>query len=396
MRVVFIHTDFRIYWPARLQALRTVLKKKGIDLQVIEIAGQGSPYHFAGSSKRSTWWNCLFPESEMEKLDLKKVRRAVIAKLNKLRPDVVFAGAIAFPSGANAVCWASRNKKKVVIFDNARQEDVRRSAFVDWVKKKIYSVVDAVFCPAPAWDKTFEYFGFDKSQIFYGVNVVDNDFWQTNMDVDLGFELPDSYMLAVGRQIPKKNFLTLLQAYRVYVEHSKQPIPLLLVGEGDQRSKLEAYASEVGLKQVVFLPFQTQQALRHIYQRASFLALPSLHGETWGLVVNEAMACGLPVLVSNQVGCASTLVAHGDNGYIFDPDNHEDIAQKIELMANLTEHDRAAMGITSRVIISQWGLDRFCNGVNDALKYVKKSKRRKLNPIAKLIIRFWLGRYRPV
>jgi glycosyltransferase involved in cell wall biosynthesis len=396
MKVVFLHTDFRIYWPARLHALRTFLKNKNIDLQVIEIAGQGSPYHFAGSSKRPAWWSCLFPESEMEKLDLKHVRRVVNAKLNKLRPDVVFAGAIAFPSGANAVYWAIRNKKKVVIFDNARQEDVPRSVIVNWVKKQIYSVVDAVFCPAPAWGKTFEHFGFDKSQIFYGVNVVDNDFWQTKMDVGLGFELPDSYMLAVGRQIPKKNFLTLLQAYHSYLERSKEPIHLVFIGEGDQRTKLEMYVNDFGLKQVVFIPFQTQQALRHIYHKASFFVLPSLYGETWGLVVNESMACGLPVLVSNQVGCASTLVAHGDNGYIFDPDNQEDLAQKIELITDLTHQERTAMGITSEVIISQWGLERFCSGAYDALEYVKKSKKKKPKLITKLILRYWHGRYRPV
>lgn len=395
MRVIFLHTDFRIYWPARLHALRAFLKNKDIDLQVIEIAGQGSPYHFAGSSKRPVWWSCLFPESEMEKLDLKEVRRVVIAKLNKLMPDVVFAGAIAFPSGANAVFWAIRNRKKVVIFDDARREDVPRVAFVDWVKKKIYSAVDAVMCPAPAWDKTFEHFGLSKSQLFYGVNVVDNEFWQADT-ANLKFDLPEKYMLTVGRQISKKNFLTLLQAYHSYIERSKDPIHLVLVGEGDQRSTLEMYASDFGLKQVVFMSFQTQEELRYIYHKASFFVLASLYGETWGLVVNEAMASGLPVLVSNQVGCASTLVAHGANGYIFDPNKLEDLSQKIELVASLKHQERTEMGNMSRSIISQWGLERFCIGVDEALHYVKQSKKTKLNPFTKLILRYWLGRYRPV
>ncbi len=398
MRVVFLHTDFRIYWPARLNALRTFLEEKGIELRVVEMAGQGSPYQFAVGPDRPDWWDCLFPEAKMETLDLKMVRRAIIAKLDQLQPDVVLAGAIAFPSGANAVYWANRNKKKVIIFDDARLQDVPRSKMVDCIKKNIYSAVDAVFCPAPAWDATFDYFGFKKAHLFYGVNVVDNSFWQANEDETSTNQigLPSSYILSVGRQIPKKNFLTLLHAYSYFRRSANDAPHLVLVGDGEQRAELEQVVEANKLDGVVFLPFQSQLDLKSIYQKAQFFVLPSLHGETWGLVVNEAMASGLPVLVSSQVGCASTLVADGVNGYVFDPGDHQELASMLELMSGISDHDRSAMGIRSEEIISQWGLDRFCMGVDSALQFVANSRKRTAQPLAKVFLRFWLGRYRPV
>ena len=73
--------------------------------------------------------------------------------------------------------WTIENKKRCVVFDNARLEDVPRNKIINYIKKQIYSAVDAVLCPAPSWNETFRYFGFTDDQIFHGLNVVDNSFW---------------------------------------------------------------------------------------------------------------------------------------------------------------------------------------------------------------------------
>ena len=179
MKVVFAHTDFRIYWPARLRALNDFLNGQGIDFEIIEIAGEGSHYSFAGyTGSHPVNWHILFPDRKIENISPAEANKELRKKLDEIRPDIVFAGAIAFPSGAAAVRWADENRRKVIIFDNARLEDVPRPWSVNFIKKKIYSRVDAVFCPAPAWNSTFNYFGFRNNQIFYGLNVADNNFWQ--------------------------------------------------------------------------------------------------------------------------------------------------------------------------------------------------------------------------
>jgi hypothetical protein len=178
LKIVFTHTDFRIYWPARLKKLHSYLAERNIEMRVVEISGKGSPYEFDSVSQNyPPYWLCIFPDKRMEDLSSSKANKALRKKLDEFQPDIVFSGAIAYPSGAAAVRWAKENRRKCVIFDNSRLEDVPRKWYINFIKKSIYSSVDAILCPSWAWDETFRFFGFSDRQIFYGLNVVDNEFW---------------------------------------------------------------------------------------------------------------------------------------------------------------------------------------------------------------------------
>lgn len=396
MKVVITHTDFRIYWPARLNALTAYLNKKSIELEIVEIAGAGSPYDFFGNSaSHPANWHCLFPHKRMEDVLPSEANLALGKKLKDLQPDIVFSGAIAFPSGAAAVRYAIGQKKKVIIFDDARREDVPRSWIVDFIKKRIYSCFDAVLCPSEAWNSTFTYFGFKKTQIFYGLNVVDNSFWQ-NHNLTAYNNNNFSYILTIGRQIPKKNFLVLLNAYHLYISSTVNPKELILVGDGPEHESLVEFSKQNDLKTVTFLPFKSQDELKNIYQKADYFILPSRHGETWGLVVNEAMVSGLPVIVSDQVGCASTLVKDGVNGYTFSPNDVYELADLLIKMDELGAKERREMGERSKEIINDWGLDRFCQGAYDAIQFVSGSSVKKPSLVTRFILKIWKGRYRPV
>ena len=396
MKAVVTHTDFRIYWPARLHVLHQFLMQRDIDFQTIEIAGRGSPYSFAPSKpKQPYYWHCLFPDRNMEEITSTVASNALTKKLDELNPDIVFAGAIAFPSGAAAVRWGMKRSRKVIIFDDAKLEDVLRSYLVNWVKRKVYSGVDAILCPAPDWQETFRYFGFSKQQLFYGLNVVDNGFWlreETSTFEKPGFD----YFLTVGRQIRKKNFITLLHAYNQYANKSDKPLHLVFIGDGPENIELKRLSQEYKLEHYIhFLPFLSQNELKHYYRDAAFFVLPSF-GETWGLVVNEAMASGLPVFVSNQVGCASTLIREGVNGYTFSADKVDDLAALLLKASSIDDEQHERMRQKSKEIISEWGLERFCTGVYEAIQFVSGQKKRRPDVPGRIIIILWNGRYRPV
>lgn len=117
--------------------------------------------------------------------------------------------------------------------------------------------------------------------------------------------------LFAGKLQPKKRPLDLLEALRQLVkEPLPHPVHLLIVGTGPLEEACRALASQHGLP-VSFAGFVNQSGMPSAYAVADALVLPSDHGETWGLVVNEAMACGLPAIVSDQVGCAEDLVFEG-------------------------------------------------------------------------------------
>ncbi|HEY4336267.1 MAG TPA: glycosyltransferase, partial [Puia sp.] len=337
MKIVITHTDLRLYWPSRIAALQQALERRGDTLFVVEIAGKGSPYAFSGNdaAHRVNNWIRLFPEARMEEIAPLAASRALLGTLDRLYPDVVLAGGIAYSSGATAVNWAKSRQRSVVIFDDVRPEDVPRSVFVDRIKQLIYGQVDAVLCPAESWVAGLMRWRFRREQIFFGVDVVDNEFWNCaavergvshSETLPAGQRWPEPYLLAVGRQIEAKNFLFLLQTYEKYraVVGPERALPLVLVGEGLERKNLEGYIKMKKLRHVHLFPFVSAGRLRVFYRRAAALVLPS-KSETWGLVVNEAMAAGLPVLVSDACGCSSVLLKEGVNGYGFSPSRPDEL-----------------------------------------------------------------------
>lgn len=123
--------------------------------------------------------------------------------------------------------------------------------------------------------------------------------------------------------------------------------------------------------------------------------------EQWGLVVNEAMASGLPVLVSNRCGCAMDLVKDGVNGFTFDPHNVEQLASlmfKLSTLNSLAGRSEAktaplsTLGAASREIISSWGPERFADGLVRAVKMALTTPRPQPTPIDRLLLRVLLAR----
>ena len=399
-QLVFMHTDLRIYWQARLQYLQKILSKLDIQLTVIEISGKGSPYSFneSDSNHKDLKWEILFPDRAIEEISSYDIQHAIKAKLKVLNPDIVVAGALAFSSGAGALKWNAKRRKPIIIFDDARPEDVIRPWIVNKLKQVFYRNVDAVICPAPSHARGFTRWGLKNEEIFYGVDVIDNDFFaKENKSITLKKDFPGSFILAVGRQIERKNWIGLLDAFIEYKNaNAESNLNLVFIGNGPLHQLLQNKITEQHREDVFMIPFVQQEELIQYYHQAKGLILPSFYGETWGLVVNEAMAAGLPVLVSKECGCAETLIQEGMNGWSFDPHDVSRIAIAIEKLDALTQSQWEQMSLKSIEIIRGWGLPQFTKGMLDALNYVTDKPIRKSYWLANFLSGFWHGRYRQV
>ena len=396
IKVVFLHTDFRIYWPARLNALNKVLNKRGDILDVIEIARQGRHYSFwKKENQTDLHWHILFPKEKPENLNGSIIQKQLFPLLDTLQPDVVIAGAIAFPSGALAVAWGKRNNKKVIVFDDAKIEAVQRNSFINYIKQAVYNGVDAMVYPAPDWEETGRYWRFKKDQLFYGVDVVDNDFWATPHMLKYNW---GRYFVSVGRQIPKKNYFPIAQAYvRYRKEIGNDAFNWILIGDGPEHERIVRFIQENHCEdKVIFLPFLPQEELPAIYQHAEALICSSNNSETWGLVINEAMAGGCPVIASIQCGATNTLVHNGVNGFQFSCEDVDKLTELMHIYHNLPQDKKLAMKEASKQIISNWGVDRFVKGCCDAIDFVIAHPKRKISIVDRLIIGLWKGRYRPI
>lgn len=395
MNILALHTDFRIYWPARLKALNRALNKRGDTLDVVEIAGEGSPYAF---SKRegdiSLNWHILFPKEKPENLAGKQIEERLYPLLDRINPDVIIAGAIAFSSGALAVNWGIIHNKRVIVFDDAKIETVKRSPIVDFIKQAVYNGVDALLYPAPEWIETGKYWKFRPEQLFYGIDVVDNNFWGNPQHLNCQW---DRFFLAVGRQIPKKNFLTIVKSYCRYASRiGTDAYDLVLIGDGPDHKSIVDLANRSGLSdKIFFLPFLPQEDLSTMYSNSQALIVCSIE-ETWGLVINEAMASGCPVIASVQSGATNTLVQEGVNGYKFSCEDEENLTEIMIRFHNLPFQHKELMRQEAKRIISKWGLEYFVQSCCQAIDYVVSGPKRKITILDRIIIKLWKGRYRPI
>jgi glycosyltransferase involved in cell wall biosynthesis len=211
--------------------------------------------------------------------------------------------------------------------------------------------------------------GIPKKLIRKGYDAVDNDYFSSNSlrargeDAQLRAQhgLPERYILCVSRLVPRKNIRTLLKAY---AESREEGVQLVVIGYGPEKQSLDQFAASLNISSSVkFIESVANSAMPLYYALAETFVLLSLQDQ-WGLAVNEALACGLPVIVSERCGCVDEIVRDGDNGFIVDPTNVPQIANRLNRIIK-DSGLRASMGANSREVISEYGLPLFASNFID-------------------------------
>jgi 1,2-diacylglycerol 3-alpha-glucosyltransferase len=177
--------------------------------------------------------------------------------------------------------------------------------------------------------------------------------------------LPERYVLFVGRLVRGKGVFELLSAYAKLDERTREQVGLVYAGDGVARRQLEAQSASISPGMVRFAGFVQRDPLATYYALADMLVLPT-YNDPWGLVVNEAMACGLPVIVSQVAGCAADLVKENWNGMLINPMDVSALAAAIDRIAENPEL-RAAMGTNSAELISSYSPAAWSLGISQAV-----------------------------
>ena len=222
----------------------------------------------------------------------------------------------------------------------------------------------------------YRHYGADPKRFFLLPWAVDNERFEkasrmeaserARLRAKAGIDAERVIFLFSAKLVARKDPMTLLRAFQ-QMRHVRRAA-VLFVGDGELRQALQTYTMEHSLAAVRFAGFVNQSELPQYYGLSDVLVLPSTY-EPRGAVINEAMASGLPVIVTDRCGSIGDIVLDGDNGFVYPAGDAEALAT---LMDRLTEDEalRARMARRSREIISSWTFARGVEGVKAALESV--------------------------
>ena len=372
--------------PYRIPPFNCLAKDEDIDLTV---------FFFAETETRRSWLvekeKIQFNYQVLWGLQLGKsyqsapvfVNPDAIYQLWKQQPDVIICGGWHHFTHWLAFVYARMTKTPLLIWSESTLKDERSSSNIKHkLKTWIVNQADGYIVPGNAQTKYLLDLGARKDRIYIAPNAVDSDFFTSQAQYyrqqkavcqqKLGID--GCVILYVGRLIDEKGIPELLEAFTKL--SGNKLLTLVIIGDGSRSQYYHSYTQQNQLDNVVFTGFQPQSALPQYYGIADIFVFPT-RSDPWGLVLNEAMAAGLPIVCSDAAGAAPDLVVNGKNGYLVPVGNVEKLSEALQILVE-DESLREKMGLHSSDIIAGYTPQKMAQGLKEAI--VKVSNAQNLKP----------------
>jgi len=274
--------------------------------------------------------------------------RGLWPALNRANPEVIICGGYNYFASWEALLWARRHHAKFILWSESNRHDARGGwACVEWLKACFLERCDGFVVPGQASLEYLQSLGVARDSIVVAPNAVANCWFQAQAnnirtreaEFRERLRLPRRFVLFVGRLVREKGVFDLLEAYAKLDAEVRSKVGLVFAGDGIARAELERRAEGISPGTTCFCGFAHREDLAGLYACTEALVLPT-HSDPWGLVVNEAMACGLPIIVSSVAGCARDLVEDGRNGYVVPPRDPERLRAAINSLVRNPEVGR--------------------------------------------------------
>jgi glycosyltransferase involved in cell wall biosynthesis len=388
------------------------------NVQAVEMASLTSDYGWERSAAADLITLC--PDRVAERLPFWRVFRGARRTFAELKIKVCILPGYAPKQSLAALLAAKSLGLRTVMMNESHAGTARARGVGAWVKRRLVGLFDAALVGGQPQKRYYASLGLPAEKIFTGYDAVDNDYFagkakearSQESELRNKYALPEHYFLSLGRFIAKKNLSTLIRAYCQFLNHQPSAkTHLVMVGSGGEESSLRTLCQELQLPiydktapqianrqssigneppGVHFYGFRQIEENPVFYALADAFILPSLW-EEWGLVVNEAMASGLPVVVSETVGCAEDLLEPGGpleshppemamqvkpvglsekvraNGFVFDPRSSEELS-RVLLVLDASRSLRLVMGQASRRIVEKFSCGNFARNALLAVK----------------------------
>ena len=281
-------------------------------------------------------------------------------------------------------CW--RNNVPVLMRGDSQLRTKRswiKSAVKHFPYRWFLPRVDAHLYVGRRNKEYLRHYGVPEERLFFAPHFVDNAFFSArardavragkHLEFRDEFGIPHNayVVMFVGKFIPKKRPADFIRAsLRVFRSPEGANVHALLVGNGPLHDELEVLAQSQA-KRIHFAGFRNQSELPAVYSAADVLVLPSDGRETWGLAVNEAMACGIPAVVSDAVGCAPDLIEQGKTGYTYPLGDVDALAQRmLSMLRVVRESEPAKVRQALAEKMACYSVERATEGLKEAIEAV--------------------------
>lgn len=337
----------------------------------------------------------LFPEGDITQCGESELVNRLTRILTQQQPDVLVVAGWADRVSLRGLQWSVSNRVPTVMMSESQRDDAPRTRITEWVKRHILKGCSTALVGGKTHQDYLEELGIARDSIHLGYDIVDNDYFTNASDqIRKGNEqnsgslgLPKRFFLASSRFVEKKNLSRLLEAYALYRDTAMvEAWDLVLLGDGELRAAVEHKISVLGLGDNVHLKGFVQYPEIPSYYATASAFIHASTVEQWGLVVNEAMASRVPVLVSDRCGSARELIQPNINGILFDPFEVRSICDSMLTMSRLSQSERDEMASQGYKTIQSWGPERFQRGLEEACRQALERKPVRVRALSRIVL----------
>jgi glycosyltransferase involved in cell wall biosynthesis len=308
------------------------------------------------------------------------LNRGVRRVLTAANPEVILCGGYNYIASWQALLWARSRKTSFLLWSESNLQDLRRGrAVVEFLKSRFLRMCDGFVVPGRSALEYLRTHKIETSRICVAPNAVDNDLFRAGAATARAnaaarrreLKLPERYFLFVGRLVAEKGVFDLLSAYAKLEASLRERVGVVFAGDGESNRLLQQVAASIAPGVVRFAGFVQREELAPYYALADALVLPT-YTDTWGLVVNEAMACDLPVILSQAAGCASDLLRENETGLLIPPRDVEALGRAMKYLSDQPEL-RSSMGARAGQHIRSYSPEAWSASVAQAVATAGKA-----------------------
>jgi len=323
--------------PYRIPVFNAIAKQSDVDLHVIFLSETDlslRQWHVYKNEIRFSYEVLPAWRRRLGRYNM-LLNSGVGAALRAARPDAVLCGGYNYFAAWQAAFWCRRHSVPLLLWSESTGQDVRHGfGPVEFAKIRFCGLCRAFVAAGTTSRDYLRVLGAEEGSIFVAPDAVDNDLYSSSAEkarqcadeVRARHGLPDRYFLCVTRLVKEKGVFDLLAAYSKLDESTRSQIGLVFAGDGSARAELVQQAASIVPGTIKFCGWVHREQVPEIYALAEALVFPT-HSDPWGLVVNEAMACGLPVIASSVAGCVPDLVEDSWNGFVVGPRDVDGLAR---------------------------------------------------------------------